>query len=421
MKKTQQFHKDRKGTITTLMAFLLPVLLIVSAFTINIAFLQLTRTELMIATDAAARAGGRGISHFQNIEDAMQVASNTAALNLVNGQPLLLNANDQAKEIDFGDAEPDQASERFIFNKVQRSQITNGAEQAAAIRITGKMGGGISLTNPVTPIFPTFGVDMLDEFEMSSVAVAMQVDRDIALILDRSGSMDFHPGWDWPSGFNPFTWDPVWAAHQAGLLGYNPFTGRFHYLSGQNSETLQDWIWTTYLNLGTAPQRPWEELLGAVDSFLQVLEGTDQDEQVSIASYASTATLDVTLQTDYDIVRAELATLSPSGNTAIGDGMRAGIPSLLDEISRPYAAKTLLVMTDGVHNRGSDPRDVARDIVSQYDVVIHTITFGAGAEQSTMQAVATIGGGEHFHAADGDALQTVLEEIANNLPTIVTQ
>ena len=138
-------------------------------------------------------------------------------------------------------------------------------------------------------------------------------------------------------------------------------------------------------------------------------------------SYASTATLDVTLQTDYDIVRAELATLSPSGNTAIGDGMRAGIPSLLDEISRPYAAKTLLVMTDGVHNRGSDPRDVARDIVSQYDVVIHTITFGAGAEQSTMQAVATIGGGEHFHAADGDALQTVLEEIANNLPTIVTQ
>ena len=168
------------------MAFLLPVLMIISAFTINIAFLQLTKTELMVATDAAARAGGRGISSFQDIDLAMQAAQNTAQLNLVNGQPLQINSNENAEEINFGDAEPDENSERFVFEEVERSSIYSGAEQAAAIQITGKMGGGMALTSPVQAFFPTFG--MQDQFNMQSRAVAMQVDRDIALILDRSAA-----------------------------------------------------------------------------------------------------------------------------------------------------------------------------------------------------------------------------------------
>ncbi len=78
-------------------------------------------------------------------------------------------------------------------------------------------------------------------------------------------------------------------------------------------------------------------------------------------------------------------------------------------------------MTDGIHNTGINPRTVAQQIVSQYDVTIHTVTFGAGADQNLMQEVAEIGGGEHYHAANGDELDAIFEEIANNLPTIVTQ
>ena len=158
-----------------------------------------------------------------------------------------------------------------------------------------------------------------------------------------------------------------------------------------------------------------------MEAFLDVLEETDQDEQVSVASYASTASLDITLQTDYSLIMAEINTLYANGATAIGDGMSAGIPSLLDASARPYAAKTLLVMTDGVHNTGTDPEDVAEDIVANYDVTIHTITFGSGADQTKMYDVATIGGGDYYHAADAEELRTTLEEIANNLPTIVIQ
>ena len=408
---------SRTGAITVLMALLLPVLVIISAFAINIAFLQLTRTELMVATDAAARAGGRAISNFQNIDDAIIAAQNTASLNTVNGIPLQLNGQEAASDIEFGDAEPSQNSGRFAFEKVARAEIYSGAQKAAAIRINGRMTSN-SLSGPVISYFPTFGT-MLDQYNMNQQAVAMQVDRDIAMILDRSGSMDEHPGWDWPNGFEPFTFEPVFAAFQAGLLSFDGIF--FYYNSGQNSETLQDWIWTNFLGLGEEPKRPWEELVEAVDVFLDILEDTDQDEKVSVASYASSASLDIRLQHDYAVVSSTIAALNPSGFTAIGEGMNAGIPSLLDSFARPFAAKTLLVMTDGVHNRGVSPTSAATNIVTQYDVTIHTITFGEFADQGLMGQVADIGGGEHFHAADGDELQDAFEEIANNLPTIVTQ
>ena len=113
--------------------------------------------------------------------------------------------------------------------------------------------------------------------------------------------------------------------------------------------------------------------------------------------------------------------LFPSGWTAIGDGLNVGVPTLLDSIARPFAAKTLLVMTDGVHNRGIDPETAAASIVGQYDVTIHAVTFGAGADQDKMKRVAEIGGGDYYHAATGEDLKRIFEEIANNLPTIVVQ
>jgi hypothetical protein len=49
------------------------------------------------------------------------------------------------------------------------------------------------------------------------------------------------------------------------------------------------------------------------------------------------------------------------------------------------------------------------------------VTFGEGADQNLMQDVAEIGGGKHYHAATGAELVAIFEEIANNLPTILTK
>jgi hypothetical protein len=59
--------------------------------------------------------------------------------------------------------------------------------------------------------------------------------------------------------------------------------------------------------------------------------------------------------------------------------------------------------------------------MAAYNLTIHTVTFGEGADQDLMQDVAVIGGGNHYHAANGSELVAIFEEIANNLPTILTQ
>ena len=399
-----------------MMAMILPVLALLAAFCINAAQMQLNRTELTVATDAAARAGGRAFSEEQTVSAAKTAAFVTAALNNVDGQPLQLQTEDSANEIEFGvTIQPDGVNGRYVFQKIPTANVQSGAEFASAVRVNGRRDGG-SLSGRVPLIIP--GMLNADEFSANQQSVAMQVDRDISLILDRSGSMSWVT-WNWPSGTSPWYTSTMDAGVSAGLLTYG--WGGYSYASGVTSTEYKTWVWEDYYGLGPAPTAPWDDLVEAVDAFLDVLDATSQEEQVSVASYSSWASLDCWLEKDFDVVRNTVDSLSTGGATAIGTGMQEGIQALLDSAARPYAAKTMVVMTDGIHNSGISPVTVASDLMGQYNLTIHTVTFGDGADQALMQQVATIGGGNHYHAANGAELVSIFEEIANNLPTILTK
>ena len=399
---------SRRGAMVALMAVLIPTLMVVGAMAINIAYMQLTRTELMVATDAAARAGGRAMSFYQDVDEAKMAAQATAALNSIAGEALRLSIDDDHNVIEFGDCDENDLNSRFAFTKIATSTIRSGTQSANAVRVNATL-------NDQPLLFPTFR--NTSDFDVDSQAVAMQVDRDVSLILDRSGSMAWGD-YDWPSGTSPWSYTALEAGVAEGIL-YKRH-GRYYYSSGQDSYTYQDWAWEELYELGPAPT-PWNALNEAVSVFLGVLEATDQTEQVALATYSSGASLDMQLSSDYASILAELNTLGPSGSTAIGRGMETGMPALLSAQARPFASKTIIVMTDGLHNTGIDPVSVATTIVATYDVTIHTVTFGSGADINRMQQVAAIGSGRHYHASDSDELVEVFEEIANNLPTIVTQ
>jgi hypothetical protein len=409
--------KFRRGNIMALSALLLPVLFLLSAFAINIAYMQLTRTELMVATDAAARAGGRAFSELQDLDWAKGAATATAALNHVAGRPLRLRLADSDNEIEFGLAAPAQNGfGRFAFTKIPTQAVRAGSQVANSIRVTGRRKAD-STTGSVPLPFPNFGLPAVWNVEQQ--AVATQVDRDIALVLDRSGSMSWKT-YDWPRGVSPWGNTVYAAAVDAGLMYRH--RGNYYLASGVDTYAYQDWAWQEYFGLGTPPTSSWEDLRAAANSFLQVLDETDQQEFVSVASYASTASLDQQLTADYGQVINAIDRLSPSGATAIGLGMQSAITSLYNEgFARPFAAKTIIVMTDGIHNTGIDPVRVARELVATHNVTIHTVTFSAAADQARMRAVADIAGGTHYHADSGAELTSVFEALARNLPTLVTQ
>ena len=363
---------DRGGTMMVLVAVCLPILIIMAAFAVDIAYIQLTRTELRVATDAAARAGGRTLSMQQDQQAARAEAQHAASLNRVAGQPLLLASND----IKFG------RSERI--NETGRWKFRTNKQPINALRVFGRRTSQ-SQSGPINLFFS--GATGAHTFEPVHKAVSTQVDRDIALALDRSGSMayavDEHTG-----GY----WSPP--------------------------ELPEGWFWGD----PAPPNARWRDLVNAVDQFLDALADTPPDESVSVATFSYSAALDVPLTLNYQDVRDGIDQHTQEfhyGYTNIGQGIRDSIDVLTSQ-GRPFAARSIVVITDGRWNVGPNPITVAQEAAAA-GIIIHAVTFSFEADQAAMQAMAEAAHGKYWHAPDGETLMEVFRAIADNNPTLLTQ
>ena len=341
----------RRGAIVILVVVCLPVVLAFAVFALNIAWMQLTRTELRTATDAAAKAGSRILSREHDAKKAKEAVHEAAGRNSVGGEALLLAAED----VQFGFSTSDVNG---FWTMVPRNEDDDDLN---AVRVTGRR----TADSPGGPV-PLLFTGLFDRstFEPIKAATATHIDRDIVLVLDRSGSM------------------------------------------------------ATVTPTGTR----WTDLQQAVYAFLNALQQTPQIELVGLVTYSTTATADLSLRSEYQSIADAVADLGPDGSTAIGDGIDNGRTLVKDpSLSRPYARKTIVVMTDGIHNTGQLPEPVAAAAAQNDFITVHTITFSDGADQVEMENVAIAGGGKHWHADDQASLIDVFEEVANNLPTLLIE
>ena len=135
---------NREGATLVLLSVLIVALMVLCGAAINIAYMQLNRTELRVATDAAARAAGRAFSEYQDVDEAIFHATSTAALNDIFGQPLIVNADENAGEIVFGlasrldSADGTVGAGRFGFSERTTSGVREKTEIATAVRVFGK-------------------------------------------------------------------------------------------------------------------------------------------------------------------------------------------------------------------------------------------------------------------------------------------
>ena len=416
VRRKRNLCTKRKGSVTGLFAFLLPICVAISVFAINIAYVQLVSTELKIATDASARAAGRAMSIHQSTDDAAAYAQSTAALNNVGGHPLVVDGSENS--VKFGvSIRSSGGYGRYQFTPYSKASVDDGTNRATSVRIMGKAS---------VPTLLKFYLQAFDNWEPSRYSIATQVDRDIALILDRSGSMGEYRDW---TALKNKIWDLYYAGDitrserkkATKSLYYRTFKPNvINHLTGDQKAYAQ--TYKAWIDGGSAPdQSRWAQLELAVNKFCDVLDATDQEELVSVASFSSSARLDLELEPDFTAIRDLVEDIRPYGGTGIGKGMEEGLPSLLDAArARPFASKTIVILTDGMNNYNPDPEDVAEDIVEDHNVTIHTVTFSPGADQTAMQAVAATGNGKHYHANTGNELVDIFEKIANNLPTILT-
>jgi Mg-chelatase subunit ChlD len=361
-----------------LVALLLPVLLILCSFVINIAYMELTRTELRIASDAATRAAGYSLAATQDQAQARALARDAASRNKVAGKTTQLSDAD----IVFGVSRRTSVNQRYDFQP--------GGRNVNAVSVNARRDAK-SLSGVVNLVAPTFGA--ANQFGPAQQAISTQVECDIALVLDRSGSMAYA---DTESSETMAAAGQMPAAAPAG------------------------WQFCD----GAPPNSRWLALVGAVDVFLNALRKSPQMEFLSLVTYSDGARRDLPLSGSYGNIQPALDAYTKSfcsGFTNIHDGIAEGVNSLNDpSTSRPWAVKVVIVLTDGRRTKGDDPVLAAQKAFAQ-GMTVYTVTFAKEADIGAMKAVALKGGGEHYHAATDAELKKVFSSIAGKLPLLLTR
>ncbi len=176
------------------------VFIVTAAFTVDYAYMQLVRTELRSATDAAAKAGAEALSRTQDANAARFEAIRYAAANSVGGRPFRLNNND----ITIG---------RVSSNANGKWNFQAGGSPPNAVRVNSRTGNGYA--NEAVPLYFS-GVLGQSGFTPQCQSTAGQQDVEVCLCLDRSGSMNFDMSgvdYSFPSGnphlssFTGWGWD----------------------------------------------------------------------------------------------------------------------------------------------------------------------------------------------------------------------
>lgn len=331
--------RRRRGAIILLVAFLMVVLFIGVAFSVDVAHIQLTKTQLRVSTDLANRAGTEALARTKSKDAATLVAKQIARANPVASRPLVLDDS----QFVFGNVGKD-ANDNVVFSP-------NGTP-LNAMRIDSAMssraGGG------AVPLF--FG-GMLGTKEFSPQLTSVvtnqgQAKRDIAAVIDITGSMGTR----------------------------------------------------------TATGTRFTDLLAAFDALVVALNETDDDEKLGLATYSTSAAVDLPLSHGYPAAVNKLQQKRPNGNTNIYSGIEAGRVILNGASRRADTEKVMLLMTDGLHNTGPSPVLAAQNAKND-KIRIITVTFDTLDGIPLMQQVAQITGGQHYHAPTIAELRTIFQNV----------
>jgi len=368
---------NRRGAMAVLVAAMMVIFVAAVAFSVDVAYMQLCRTELQVSTDAAARAAGESLTRNQDMIMARQAARDLAAINLVAMEPLLLEDSD----IIPGSSD---------FQQDGSWAFTPNGTPVNSIRVIGRR----------TRVAPSGSIGLFfakifgrEDFEVTRASTVVRLDRDICIVVDRSGSMK----WD-VEGETAWTSSNMW---------------RFE--------------------MAPQPDSRWVALSVATKAFTEALGQTPQVEWVGLVSYASDynnfgvnnhrVDIDQSLTDNHALVDSAMDDITGrifNGATDIAAGIDSGKDVLLDpDSSRPFAVKTMILMSDGIPTSGGDPL-VAAANAAQHNITIHTISFGE-ADQNLMQQIASAGSGQHFHALDAESLKAVFQKIALTIPVTFTE
>jgi len=456
-KAGQAMGPARRGIATVWGIASMGLLFGLAALVVDGAMLYTSYTDLQIAADSSALAAASALTIDPDL--ARQRAIEYAAMNVANGEPVVLT-NDN---IEMGD-----------WNSEDRTfTLLSGSDEvyADAVRVTAGLteAGG----NPLTLAFAqVFGPG---EADVEASAIAVYRPRDIVLVLDLSGSMNYdsqirhvpylgeqaiednlYEIWQELGGHTYGTMDfetryissndDWYVKNQLGLtnepypypsgswadyinyvqgssnLRYNGYKKEYGYLTFMNYllERRRGRLQTP--DLWQVSAQPITAVKDSVDIFLDFIEEIATEDRVGLSVYTSSngrGLLELSLTDNIESLRTTTRRRQAGhyhGSTNIGAGLEVGIEELTRN-GRDGTLKTLVLLTDGQANLpsgGSNARAYALEqaqIAADAGYPIAAISLGANADEDLMESIAEISGGVSFHVPGGQSVEQYEAEL----------
>ena len=157
-----------------------------------------------------------------------------------------------------------------------------------------------------------------------------------------------------------------------------------------------------------------------------------QNDRIGLVIFSGVSFTQCPLTTDYTVLKRLLRQVKNGmvvDGTAIGMAIANGVNRLKDSQAK---SKVMILLTDGVNNRGEIDPITAAKIAATYGVRIYTIGVGARGEapypvqtpfgirrqlipvdldEKTLTTVAEMTGGKYFRATDDNTLKAIYKEI----------
>jgi Mg-chelatase subunit ChlD len=384
-KKTRRLRRSRRGAIVALVGVSLPMLVLLAAYSVDVAYMEIVRAQLRISSDSAAKAALISLGDGQSQANAITFAQSVANNNLVAGQQVTYSSSN----ILFGNAVKNGGV--YVF--------TSGGTPTNSVQATGT----------VTPTLLLGAYLPVSSFTTQQVSVATRISHDIILVLDRSASMAFD-------------------------LSANEFTYPSD-ISGGTATQLY-----CYFHAPSATASRWSALTAAVNSFINTLNARNLDVHVALVTYAETysfgnysateSALDVQLTSNVSLITSAMNAYGQKpllGDTNIAAGLATAQTELTGTRARTATAdRTIILLTDGVATQGN--MNIASLTLANRqnsEIVTHVITFGgeagSGSVQTAMQNAAQSGNGNFYNAPTAATLTQAFQNIADSLPAVLVQ
>jgi Ca-activated chloride channel homolog len=401
----------RRGAAMVLIAGMLFVFCMMAAITIDYAYMQLVRTEMRSAADAAAKAGAEALARTENIDQARAAAVHVASLNNVGGNPLQIR-------------ETDVLIGRLVLDEAGRWDFAEDVTPPNAVRVVARTGD-----DALHPAIPLFVPGVHDQFTYAPghTSTAGQQTVEVVLTLDRSGSMLF----DMSGG------DYVYPSNNPNLMSQSQWDSiKYRFPSSQ-------WgIWRNHLSPPHPALSRWAVLRDAIDLFLNEAELHNPRPRTGLVTWASDYTMPVAPSTVFHAAttnfplpdstlpwednRSEISgAVGSLGSTAMmgATNLSAGVDRAVNILTTSpnatdFAGKVVILLTDGIWNAGRHPVDAAYD-AKEAGVVVHCVLMLTD-DQPDIRQVAEITGGRYYITQNEEELRQAFRELARSLPVVLT-